>query len=126
GSVVVLRGDSGMGKTAILRKVHAAEGGAFFSVRQFMDALMSQPPAAIEEAFLHMIDKGLTSHDLVIVDDLHLISAVAEGFSYPRAHLLDATLTAILADSSDSSKKLLFGTEGWGPGPVRLRAYSWG
>src|SRR5438094_8648018 len=88
GSVVVLRGDSGMGKTAILRKVHAAEGGAFFSVRQFMDALMSQPPAAIEEAFLHMIDKGLTSHDLVIVDDLHLISAVAEGFSYPRAHLL--------------------------------------
>src|SRR5438094_9768535 len=75
GSVVVLRGDSGMGKTAILRKVHAAEGGAFFSVRQLMDALMSQPPAAIEEACLHVVDTGRTSHALVIVGDLHETAA---------------------------------------------------
>src|SRR5262245_38558376 len=89
GPVVVLRGDSGMGKTLILRKLHAASGGVFFSVREFMDALMSQSPAAIEEAFLSMIERGLAENDFVIVDELDLLTDVTDADSYPRKYLLD-------------------------------------
>jgi hypothetical protein len=34
GDVVVLRSEAGMGRTTILRNVHAALGGAFIGVRQ--------------------------------------------------------------------------------------------
>src|SRR5882757_3748084 len=74
GDVVVLRGDSGRGKTTILRKAHAKLGGAFAGVRQFLSALDGRQPAAIEEAFLAMLEEALASKDLVIVDDLHLVN----------------------------------------------------
>src|SRR6266550_2650995 len=125
GAVVVLRGDSGMGKTTILEKVHAAAGGAFLSVRQFMGALMAEQPAAIEEAFLSMIERGLATNDLVVLDDFDLIAEVTNGRSYPRTYLLDAALTGVLAEAGVRGKKLLFGVGEEEPWPLRRRSYAW-
>lgn len=125
GAICLLRAESGMGRTTILRKAHAALGGAFFSVRQFMGALMARQPQAIEEAFLDMIEKGLASHDLVIVDDLNLLTSVADSCYYQRTYLLDAALTAILGEAGAAKKKLVFGAcENDAPWPIRRRAYT--
>ena len=126
GDVLVLRSESGMGRTTILRKVHAAMGGGFAGIRQFMGMLMARQPAAIEEAFLELIDELVAAHSLVIIDDLHLIVSVVESCEYPRSCLLDAALAAILAEASARKTKLIFGVdEGDAPLPVRRRAYSW-
>src|SRR5260370_13509931 len=94
-NVMVLRSDPGMGRTTVLRKVRAAAGGALIEIGDFMRALMARHPAAIEEAFLECIAQQLTNHDLVIVDDLHILTGVAFGYDYPRPRLLHAVLTAI-------------------------------
>ncbi len=125
GSVVVLRGDSGMGKTIILRKAHARLGGAFLGVRQFLRTLEARQPAAIEEAFLAMLEEAIAGHDLVIVDDLHLVTNIVDNFHYSRRYLLDAALTSILGEAGAQKKKLLFGVHGDSPWPVRRRAYHW-
>src|SRR6266481_2623323 len=125
GAALVLRGEAGLGKTTILQKVHATRGGALIGARDFMAMLAGRRRLDIEEAFLALIDGAVTSHDLVIVDDLHLVNRVAEHYNYPWRYLLDAALTAILAEAEASKKTLLFGVEGDTPWPVARRAYSW-
>jgi transitional endoplasmic reticulum ATPase len=123
--VLVLRGDAGMGKTTILKKFHAAVGGAFVGVREFMETLAARQTPAIEEAFLAMIEEALASHNLVIVDDLHLVTNVVDRYHYPRRYLLEAALTSILGEAGARKKKLLFGVDGDSPWPIRRRAWSW-
>ncbi|HEY1336764.1 MAG TPA: ATP-binding protein [Bryobacteraceae bacterium] len=123
GDVLVLEARAGAGKTTILEKVQAAAGGLLIGVRQFMQSLASRAPAAIEEAFLDMIERALAEHDLVIVDDLHLITQVVTACDYPRACLLDAALTAMLGDAAALRKRLVFAVDGDAPWPIRRRAY---
>src|SRR5205085_12048695 len=123
--ILVLRAAAGMGRTTILQAVHSSAGGAFAGVTQFMDSMPRRQPAAIEEAFLQMIEQALTSYDLVIVDDLHLVTRVVHRCNYARSYLLDAELTAIMGEAGVRKKKLLFGTDkGDAPWPVRRRACS--
>jgi transitional endoplasmic reticulum ATPase len=124
GEVLVLRGPSGAGKTTILEQAHATMGGALVGMRRFIDRLAVRDPMAIEEAFLGMLDEALAKHSLVFVDDLHLVTNIAENFDYPRAMLLDAGLTAVLGDACGQRKKLAFATSEDAAWPIRRRAFT--
>jgi hypothetical protein len=100
-------------------------GGAFLGMRQFMDSLASHQPSAVEEAFLEMLDRAAASHQTVIVDDLHLVTAVVGACEYGRAFLLDAALTAALADAAIQRKTLIFGVQDDAPWPIERRACTW-
>jgi transitional endoplasmic reticulum ATPase len=125
GEVLVLKGRAGAGKTTILQKVQAVVGGVLLGMRQFMASLTAQDPAAIEETFLQMIEQSLANAEIVLVDDLHLITEVVNACEYPRSYLLDAALTAILGEAAALKKKLVFSVDGEAPWPVARRAYSW-
>lgn len=123
GDIFVLRALPGMGRTTVLSHVHGIAGGIFLGVRQFLNELTARPPEAIEEAFVAMVDQALADADLVIVDDLHLVTAVVESCDYARSNLLDAALTAIVTEAAARNKKLIFGTAGDEPASVNRRAY---
>jgi ABC-type phosphate/phosphonate transport system ATPase subunit len=124
GDVFVLRGPDGRGKTAVLRHVHRRAGGVFLGARLVLDKLASRGPSAVEEAFLGMLDRALAAHTLVIVDDLHLFTNIVNARDDQRSFLLDAALTAVLAEASVQRRKLVFGTAEEAPWPIRRRAYS--
>jgi DNA replication protein DnaC len=73
-NIVTLHGDPGMGKTTVLREVHAAIGGAFLTMKELVDALRPRHPFSLEETFEQWLMEALTAHDCVILDDLHLIT----------------------------------------------------
>jgi predicted AAA+ superfamily ATPase len=123
GDIFVLRAQPGMGRTTVLSHVHQVAGGIFLSIREFLDQLTAREPAAIEEAFLTMIDWAMLDADLVILDDLHLVTAVVDSCEYTRTNLLDAVLTALLSAATARGKKLVFGTAGEEPASVNRRAY---
>jgi len=125
--VLVLRGQAGSGKTAVLEHVHALAGGILLGVRQFMRSLAAGPPYAIEEAFLNMLEGAVAQHNLVFVDDLHLVTQIVTSCDYPRGFLLDAALTAALSDAAAQHKKLVFALDSAVdlPWPLRRRAYTW-
>src|SRR5579862_6554632 len=96
GNVIVLEGDIGRGKTTVLRYVQARTSGALLGAREFMQELEACGPFAIEEAWVRLIETTLAMHDLVLVDDLHLLVAVGSGYSYPRSNLLNVAIIAVL------------------------------
>jgi hypothetical protein len=84
----------------------------------------TQGPAAIEEAFFRMIEDGLVADDLVLVDDLTMVTDAARAGGHSREHLLDAALTAILAEARVLGKRLVFAAVEEVPRPLRRRALS--
>ena len=120
--VAVLSGAESTGKAAILKAVQGIRGGVFLGTRQFMNARQAQGPAAIEEAFFRMIEDAIESHNLVLVDDLSLVANAARGGGEGRVHLLDAALTAILAEARARGRSLIFAVDGDIPWPIRRRA----
>ncbi len=125
GDVVVLRGECGRGKTTVLGHVQACLGGVLLGAREFLSRLMTRRPEAVEEAFLDLIESALDQYELVMLDDLQLITAVVNGCDYPRAYLLDVALTAVLSEAAAKGRKLAFAVEDEPPAPLRYRAYSW-
>jgi len=125
GNVVVLKAAHGAGRTTVLRSVAAATKGGLVGAREFMNVLAGHQAAAIEEAFVSLMDRALDTHDFVILDDLHLIDKVVNACDYPRACLLEVALTAILDRAIARNKQVLFGMDhDDAPRPVENRAFS--
>lgn len=124
GDCALLQDFTSDGKTTVLGYIHEQIGGVRIGVREFLAKLAVYEPYAIEEAFLDLIDAEVARHDLVIVDDLHLIKNVAESCDYTRKYLFDAVMTAALARASAAGKKMLFATAEI-PDPLLRQAHSW-
>lgn len=126
GNVCLLRGASGMGKTTVLRRVQAQSGGIFITARRFMSVLRERSPAAIEETFTEILEEALASAEVVLVDDLHLVTEVAQNFENPRTNLINAALSTVLAEAELRHKKFVFSTtRDDEPAPVSNRALRW-
>ena len=110
GSVLMLRGDAGAGKTTILNYILREIGGVLTGMRHFVDMLMLRRPDAIEQSFIEIIETALTDHEIVFVDDLHLITAITANYDYDRRGLLDAAMEAVAARAVEQGHKLIFAT----------------
>jgi SpoVK/Ycf46/Vps4 family AAA+-type ATPase len=125
GGVLLLRGPSGSGKTTILEMIHALRGGALIGARELAAAMASKDAGPIEEAFLRLIEDAMAAHELVIVDDLHLVTSVVEGPNYPNTYLLDAALTALLTEARANNRTVVFASRNRVPWSITRRAYVW-
>lgn len=126
GNVFELRSKPGRGRSTVLAALHDRLGGVLLTVKDFVAALEKRHPLALEEAFFERAFDALREHDTVIVDDLHVVTAVMRGgcHFYPRAGLLDAPVTLLVNYAVESGKTLIVGTDGQVPDPIAHRRYS--
>jgi transitional endoplasmic reticulum ATPase len=126
GSVFVVSGDTGSGRTTVLGALNRKLGGAYLDLESLLSALRGHHPLAIEEAFEEMTSKVLSAHTHLFLDDLHVLTNVVDscGWSpYPRNHLLHAPLLTLATRTAAAGKKLIVGTDGTAPGPLHERAF---
>jgi ATP-dependent 26S proteasome regulatory subunit len=121
-SLLVVWGASGLGRTTMLKALHAKTGGAFLSMRHYVEKMAGEHPLAFEETFQDYVLSALKRNKTVYVDDLHLLSAVlCCGYSYPRKDFLDTPLSVIASYVHDAHKRLVVATSGPAPGPLHQR-----
>lgn len=123
--VFVLLGNTGLGRTTLLSEMHREIGGAFLNMKDFIDTLRQNDPVALEETFEELVMDALASHDLVIVDDLNLLTDVVGGCNhfYPRNGLLNVPLTTLSTFAVEAGKKLILGVTESPPNPLKERCH---
>ena len=104
GTLVAFVGAPGIGKSTLLRAAHERLGGVLLGAADIEAAVAARHPLAMEDALhaLHALLAGaLDSHDVVILDDAHLVLALMQGgHFYPRGGYVNVVLTA-LADRAE-------------------------
>ena len=110
--IVELRSASGMGRTAVLRRLHEARGGALLDMRAVMDDMQQANPLALEETIYRRLVAELERHQLVILDDVQWLVHVIMGCgAYPRGQYLQATLSALADHCAATGTRLVLGGE---------------
>ncbi|MFL5341482.1 MAG: AAA family ATPase [Gemmataceae bacterium] len=121
-NVFVLSGSSGGGRTTVLHALHRAVGGRLLTLKDFVNAMRSRDPLAMEETLYQLVQDALLEHDCVLVDDLDVLYQVTAGCgSYPRSGFLEAPLNALATYAVQAGKKLILG--GTGGQAAQARAY---
>jgi transitional endoplasmic reticulum ATPase len=110
--IVELRCTAGMGRTTMLRQLHAERGGSLLGVGAIVEAMEQADPLALEETVYRRLADELSKHDIVILDDLQLLTLVSMGCgAYPRGQYFAATLTALADVCETSGKHLVLGAD---------------
>ena len=124
GAILLLAGHPGMGKTTVMRRVRDLTEGALVGMREFIDRLANRRQNAIEQVFLEILEDALTLNEVVLVDDLHLITGITHRDSYPLGGLLEAALEALVAGAAAVGKQLVFAVNAFeaAPDPIFRRA----
>jgi transitional endoplasmic reticulum ATPase len=108
GRVVVLLAMPGRGKTTVLRATHAQLGGALLGAAEIQAAIAGRHPLAVEDALYDLLASSLEAHDVVVLDDAHLVLHMLEGgHFYPRPGLVNVALTALVAQVQRSRRTLI-------------------
>ena len=121
-----LAGDTGSGKTTVLRALHSEFGGAFLDMRDLLPAVsQASHPLALEETACNLIVQALQKHDRVFVDDLgRFWNAVSSCRHFaPRCGFVDALSGAVFDQLVASQKTLILSG---GKLPDGFHYWSWG
>ncbi len=101
---------NGCGRTTILNELAAHYDGHLIRMADTFDRLKDFHPIQFEESFADLLLKGLSQHETVIVDDLHIyFDLLEECYSNPRPSVLRAAFDAVLRYLEGSEKRLILG-----------------
>jgi len=90
--LAALFGDSGSGKTTVLRALEHETGARYLTLADLTLAMRTRHPLAIEETFEQIVLEALEQNPCVIIDDVDILEGVVSSGcgSYPRSQWLNA------------------------------------
>jgi transitional endoplasmic reticulum ATPase len=109
GKLVAVAAAPGLGKTTVLSEAHSRLGGALLGAADMQRVASEAPhPLALEDAFYALVGDALVRNPVVLLDDMHLLSAVVEGCHlYPRGGFINMALTALATRVSATGRALV-------------------
>jgi transitional endoplasmic reticulum ATPase len=125
GSILRVWGGVGRGKTTILRALHKQAGGVFLNMKDFVEASAKTHPLALEETLYRLLFDALSSHPVVIMDDVHLLDLYSGGCHfYPRSGYFNSIMMGVCTYALEAGKKLIFSTGNHLAEAAEQRSYS--
>src|ERR1044071_4991103 len=128
GNLFVLWSSDGRGRTTVLNALQRETRGALLSMEEYMEALRGSNPHAMEETFEQMLLTALAGSEVVILDDLHLLTEVIAKCNmtfYQRNNLIHGSMVTLAAYAERTGKKRIVGADQGGcPSTLQDRSYS--
>jgi ATP-dependent 26S proteasome regulatory subunit len=120
--LVGLAGRYGNGRSTILRNVASLLGAPLVTLSDLLRQTSGLHPLHLEEGIAQTFLEPLGLHDVVVMDDLHIIDDVCNNcFDRARPNVLPIALDAILACLIDTDKQLVVGVRHRVPAPLHQR-----
>lgn len=114
----------GLGRTTMMRALHARLGGTFLGAGEILERLSKGHPLAVEEAVRGTVGEALASADTVFVDDLHRVDKAAESCHMnPRGGIMDAVAAEWCERLAREGKRLVLGVDSPSSDVVRRWGY---
>ena len=114
----------GYGRTTILKHLKKTLGANMIGMREFVDFQRDQHPYSLQDNFYKLVESNLEPGKPLIVDNFHLILSVGQDcYSDPRGNLYDVISQAIVTLCNEKKCKLILGTNGSLPVPIRRNSY---
>jgi AAA+ superfamily predicted ATPase len=114
----------GLGRSTMLRAVQEERGGVVLDMASYLEKLTGAEPLALEETLYQVLMSALREHEVVLVDDLHLLNnVVCCGGNYPKQEFLNAPLEVAVAFAREKDRKLVFTMNGSTPQPITGRSH---
>ncbi len=123
-NLIIIRGGRGTGKSTLARYLHEQHGGGVVGIREMLEATDTVHPLQVENAFLSLMVRELARHDLLIIDDVHLLLQLFLAQFYPRSGLVEATFATLAAYVLDADKRVVFLVDGHLPQALSSRAFA--
>ena len=123
-NLIIIRGGRGTGKSTLARYLHEQHGGGVIGIREMLEATDTVHPLQVENAFLALMVRELARHDLLFIDDVHLLLLLFHGQFYPRAGLAEGTFATLAAYVLDADKRVVFLVDGHLPAALTSRAFA--
>jgi transitional endoplasmic reticulum ATPase len=123
GDVFALWAPPGMGRTTMVQSVHEERGGVVLGMAGYLDRLTAADPMALEETLHGLLMDALRENDVVMVDDLYLLSDAICCSNYVKRGFLNAPLEVAVAFAREKGRKLLFALRGPASPPIHNRAH---
>lgn len=110
----------GHGRSFMLKRLAQETNAHLLRLADFFDEIQSFHPLALEEGIAATLHKALKAHNLVIVDDFHLVHNMLEScYGKARPDVMITVLDGILRWLEQSGKRLVLSSEhGYYPGPL--------
>lgn len=123
GQILALGGETGRGKSTVLRHLHHETGGALLKIHDVLQASTSNHPLALEETFFGLVLAAMKAHQTVIVDDFQLLhDLTCCSHFYPRLRWLEAPALALCDYAAQTRRTLIFSHGASLPGAIYERA----
>ncbi len=125
--VTVLQGETGTGKTTILRYLQQRLGAHFINLSDIFEALKNVDPQALDETVYGVLTDALAQSDLIIFDDLTNLEQVTRyHMAYARPYLFEGQLKAVFDLAHANGKRIVFSRqkakEGFSYGATKSQA----
>jgi AAA+ superfamily predicted ATPase len=107
GSIVLLAGGWGSGRSTVLHALHQRLGGRLLTARDVLRPQVSNHPFKFEEVFFQLLNEVLEQHETVLVDDFDSVVWFTSSHGAPRSQLLHLILRALAAQVEETGRRLI-------------------
>lgn len=114
----------GYGRTTILKHLQQTLGAKMIGMRDFVDLQRGEHPYSFHDTFYQLLESHLDPGKPLIIDDFHLILNLGSRcYSDPRGGYDKVIARAIVSLCEKKKCKVILGTTGRTPNPIRRNSY---
>jgi transitional endoplasmic reticulum ATPase len=105
--IVLVESAPGMGKSSVLKALHAKTGGKFLDAETILHAHARFEPQEYEQVVYRVLRDAIENNDIIYYDDVSVYQGAAHGYYYHRPRVFEAVFKALFQEIELAGKRFV-------------------